>query len=396
MLMALIIGILIGATALSMMTTLGSVTANHVREVGVESAIYSGLVTQDNELISTRGPITIIGAVTPRGFTWINKTTQYYVTNTTEPELLLTSVGPVLLDPVEMNINNAPGQDLAEQAAAYLYQWVAVYTNGLGFSAYEITYAYVGVIIELGGNYYLLSMGSEGAAPITNVKQVIPLGAIGVPFLVGPLNNTNFVILGDYGYGHVGCAYVYPYNCPPTPPGGSNDYFSGSIPTVALNQGNIAITIPQGDQFTDLGPHPDYPTEAVVYLLTQDAQFYEYLVVFSISGTVMYCPNLWTCYSTNVNGAITYYPYKPQSNYQIVPISVESSGALSEPVTINVPQPPTNNYYIILVVWANNSEFPAWFAWHIVNNTVNWPQWLSSQTTNIIEPQQYNNPSINT
>jgi hypothetical protein len=45
-LMALIIRILIGATALSMVTTLGSVTANHVREVGVESAMYSGLVTR--------------------------------------------------------------------------------------------------------------------------------------------------------------------------------------------------------------------------------------------------------------------------------------------------------------------------------------------------------------
>jgi hypothetical protein len=302
------------------------------------------------------------------------------------------------IDPTSI-LGNSSGSGLiglAEQAAVYLYHWVAVGVNGINFPAYGVTQGYVGVIIELGSNYYLLSMGSDEGAPIVNSKQVIPIGAIGVPFLVGPLNNTNSVVLGDYGYGHAGCTYVYPHNCPPTPPGGSNDYFSGSIPTVTLNQGNIAITIPQGDQFTNLGPHPDYPTEAVVYLLTQDAQFYEYLVVFSISGTVMYCPNLWTCYSTNVNGAITYYPYKPQSNYQIVPISVESSGALSEPVTINVPQPPTNNYYVILVVWANNSEFPAWFAWHIANNTVNWPQWLSSQTTNIIEPQQYNNPSINT
>jgi len=377
-LMALIIGVLISATALSMMTTLGSITANHVREVGVESAMYSGLVTQGNELISTRGPITIIGAVTPRGFTWVNETTQYYVVNTTEPELLLTNVGPVLLDPVEMNINNAPGQDLTEQAATYLYHWVAVGVNGINYPAGGPTHAYVGAIIRLGGNYYLLSMGWGGFSAITNTKQVIPIGTIGVPFLIGPLNNTNSVILGDYGYGHAGCTYVYPLNCPPTPPGGSNDYFNGSIPTVTLNQGNIAITIPQGNQFTNLGPHPDYPTEAVVYLLTQDAQFYEYLVIF------------------NVSGKITYYPYKPQNNYQIVPISVESSGALSEPVTINLPQPPTNNYYIILVVWANNSEFPAWFAWHIVNNTVNWPQWLSNQTTNIIKPQQYNNPSINT
>jgi len=395
-LMALIIGILIGATALSMMTTLGSVTANHVREVGVESAMYSGLVTQGNELISTRGPITIIGAVTPRGFTWINKTTQYYVANTTEPELLLTNVGPVLLDPVEMNINNAPGQDLAEQAATYLYHWVTLGVNGINFPAGGLVHAYVGAIIRLGGNYYLLSMGWGGFPATTNTKQVIPIGAIGVPFLIGPLNNTNSVILGDYGYGHAGCAYVYPLNCPPTPPGGSNLYFRGPIPIVTLNQGNIAITIPQGTQFTNLGPHPDYPTEAVVYLLTQDAQFYEYLVVFNISGTVIYCPNIWTCDTTNVSGKIIYYPYKPQSNYQIVPISVESNGTLAKPVTINLPQPPTNNYYVILVIWANNSEFPAWFAWHIANNTVNWPRWLSSQTTNIIEPQQYNNPSINT
>jgi len=373
-LMALIIGVFIGTTALSMVTTLGSITANHVREVGVESAMYSGLITQGNELISTRGPITIIGAVTPKGFTWVNETTQYYVANTTEPELLLTSVGPVLLDPVEMNINNPPGQDLAEQAAAYLYHWVAVGVNGLNFPAYGATQGYVGVIIELGGNYYLLSMGWGGFPAITNMKQINPIGAIGVPFLIGPLNNTNSVILGDYGYGHAGCAYVYPLNCPPTPPGGSNDYFRGPIPTVTLNQGNIAITIPQGDQFTNLGPHPDYPTEAVVYLFTQDAQFYEYLVVF------------------NVSGVITYYPYKPQGNYQILPINVESNGALNEPIMIDIPQLSTNDYYIILVVWANNSEFPAWFAWHIVNNTVNWPQWLSNQITNIIEPQQYNNP----
>jgi hypothetical protein len=111
-----------------------------------------------------------------------------------------------------------------------------------------------------------------------------------------------------------------------------------------------------------------------VYLFTQDAQFYEYLVVF------------------NVSGVITYYPYKPQGNYQILPRNVESNGALNEPIMIDIPQLSTNDYYIILVVWANNSEFPAWFAWHIVNNTVNWPQWLSNQITNIIEPQQYNNP----
>jgi hypothetical protein len=62
-LITMVIGILIGVTALSMVTTLGSVTANHVKEVGVESAMYSGLIIQGNELLSTKGSITIIGAI---------------------------------------------------------------------------------------------------------------------------------------------------------------------------------------------------------------------------------------------------------------------------------------------------------------------------------------------
>jgi len=83
-LITMVIGILIGVTALSMVTTLGSVTANHVKEVGVESAMYSGLIIQGNELLSTKGSITIIGAITPEGFTWINKTTQLYMTNSSD------------------------------------------------------------------------------------------------------------------------------------------------------------------------------------------------------------------------------------------------------------------------------------------------------------------------
>ncbi len=48
----------------------------------------------------------IIGAVTPSNFELINLTTYEYVNNNTEPELLLTNVGPVMLDPAQPVTNN--------------------------------------------------------------------------------------------------------------------------------------------------------------------------------------------------------------------------------------------------------------------------------------------------
>jgi hypothetical protein len=355
-LMALIIGILIGATALSMVTTLGSVTANHVREVGVESAMYSGLVTQGNELISTRGPITIIGAVTPRGFTWVNKTTQYYVANTTEPELLLTSVGPVLLDPTQTDTDN--GATPANSLSNYLWHWVyasIVMDGGEG--------NYTGVVLPLGNNYYLLHMPAWAGEPT---------------YIIGPLTPYNTFIITDYGIGQFGCEALYSHpwlwgvyeppslNTCPAPPGGPTttlDYV-GYWPQLVINQVNntalsIQITFLRG---TKLITRPKY---LILYALSQGGWLNPQCAGPYEVGNCVFDASPLMNYTNYNNGLLNNVVYNLVMNFNT--------------------QAPQNYYLVLTISFGNNPKLdppPQWFAWNVTNySTATYPTWLGNPGT---------------
>ncbi|WP_243676040.1 hypothetical protein [Vulcanisaeta distributa] len=130
--------------------------------------------------------MTVIGAVTPSGFETVNLTTYEYVNNGTEPELLLTNVGPVMLDPTQPVTNN-PAPPVTDPISYYLYHWVsAVVTTGQNQQS-----QYTGVIITLGNNYYLLHIDPPN-------------------YIVGPLNSLNTYVTKDYGIGQWGgCQVLY-------------------------------------------------------------------------------------------------------------------------------------------------------------------------------------------
>jgi len=352
-LITLITGLFIGVTVLSMVTTLGSITANHVREVGVESAIYSGLVTQGNELISTRGPVTIIGAVTPRGFTWINKTTQYYVANTTEPELLLTNVGPVLLDPTQTNTNNwaAPANPLGN----YLWHWVvAVVTTNQGQNAYS------GLVEPYGSSCYLVHINPN--------------------YLVGPLTSTNTYVTNDYGAGVYGCDAVG--GCPPTPPGGpvTTNNYAGYWPQVSIIRVNgttieLSITLLKGTSFIRA---PQYFS---LYVLSQD----------NPTWLNPYCTGQHVISPNNCTFDMTWIQYLYQQGdycfnggwiWCTLPNNVTYN------ITMNMNAPVPSNYYLVMVIQYPPGFYNIDFAWNITGTNPNYPTWLypPSPPANVLTP----------
>jgi hypothetical protein len=374
---ALIIGVLISVTALSMITTLGSVTANHVREVGVESAMYSGLVTRGNELISTRGPITIIGAVTPRGFTWINKTMQYYVANTTEPELLLTSVGPVLLDPTQTDTNNwaAPANPLSN----YLWHWVtAVVTTSQGQGQYS------GVVINIGSDYYLLHINPN--------------------YLVGPLTGDNAYVTQDYGAGAWGCQQMYwnhyyagsSTTCPSPPPGGpiTTTVYSGYWPRVSVARLNntaieLSITFLNGTSFIRA---PQYFT---LYVLSQDNPAWlsptcsgQHLITqvpnFNPPYNPLPAPNKCT-----FDMAWIHYPYQQGTAcYNNGWIWCTLPNTITYSIIMNMNAPVPSKYYLVMVINYPPGNPSQWFTWNITGISTQYPTWLDTpgQPANVLTP----------
>ncbi|MGC9152630.1 MAG: hypothetical protein ACP5GY_02720, partial [Vulcanisaeta sp.] len=179
-LMALFMGIAMALEVISTGITLGQLTASHIRTVGEEAAKYSGLIVQGGTVVSTKGPITVIGAVTPSGFQWVNETTYTFTANTTEPELLLTNVGPVMLDPERQFVGNAGLADNGMNIVSnYLNHWVeAVVVTGQ-----ETQQVFSGVIVMIGNELYLLHISKD------NEQN----------YIVGPLMGSNTYVIHDYG-----------------------------------------------------------------------------------------------------------------------------------------------------------------------------------------------------
>ncbi len=288
----------------------------------------------------------MIGAVTPNGFEAVNLTTYDYVNNGTEPELLLTNVGPVMLDPTQPVTNNpTPGTN---PISYYLYHWVsAVITTGQNQQS-----QYPGVIITLGNNYYLLHIDPN--------------------YIVGPLNSLNTYITKDYGIGQWGCQALYGgmgvggswTTCPAPPPGPiSTAVYSGYWPQVEINPINntaigIDITFPKGTGFIR---QPQYFT---LYVLSQDSAAW-------LSPT---CQG--THIVTQCTFDMTWIQYPNQQG-----IACYNHGwtwcTLPQPVTysivINMNQELPNRYYLIMVITYPQGYPSQWFIWNITGTTQNYP-----------------------
>jgi hypothetical protein len=376
-LITMVIGILIGITALSMVTTLGSVTANHVKEVGVESAMYSGLIIQGNELLSTKGSITIIGAITPEGFTWINKTTQLYMTNSSEPELLLTNAGPVLLDPVQIDAGDQA--TLTNPVANYLWHWVdAVVTTAQGQKQYS------GVIVSLGNGYYLLSVDPN--------------------YVVGPLTGTNAYITKDLGIGAWGCEAMYGFISPgngweticPSPPGGpiTTSVYGGYWPQIEITSVNstaieLTITFLQGTSFIRV---PQYFS---LYVLSQGNPGW-LNVVCQGQHLLTQIPNPNPPYNPlpapnncTFDMAWIHYQYQQGSAcYNGGWIWCTLTNSVTYNVIMNLNAQSTGSYYLVMIVTYPPGNPSQWFAWNITGTKLGYPTWLDTpgQPANVLTP----------
>lgn len=398
MLIALLMGIGIAITVLSTVITLENMAANHVNTVGRAAATYSGLITQGNTLISTKGPVTIIGEVTPSAFTLINLTSYEYVSNNTEPVLLLTNVGPVMLDPQTSNALDAA--DTANNAyyGPYLYHWVEISVNATYAYGAALNYvgasdtnylSFAGIIINLSNGYYLLSLGPDpiNLNPLYGESWSYFLSQTpGIPFLVGPLTTLNSRISGDAGPGIIGCTILYQNICPPPPPSGNNEIFEGNWPSISTSGNELSITIPSNTAL-----YSSLPTAIGIFELTSNAEF--------TYSEVYYIKNLNTTNWPTWNG---------NTGYLTLPMNVTTinntpATVITNPVTITAPQQP-NNYYLIMIIWVkyctvylgsppnfqnckNDILTPAvFFTWQVNNGNPQPAPWLTQQYVNIIKP----------
>lgn len=356
-LIALLMGIGIAVEVMSMIITLEGIAANHVNTVGEAAATYSGLVTQGGALISTKGPVTIIGAVAPSGFEVINSTTYEYVSKSTEPELLLTSVGPVILDPAQTDAGNpALG---ANPISYYLYHWVsAVITTGQNQQN-----QYPGVIITLGNNYYLLHIDPN--------------------YIVGPLNGLNTYITKDYGIGQWGCINIYggigvngAYTTCPAPPPGPIDttVYNGYWPQVTINPINstaigISITFLNGTSFIR---QPQYFT---LYVLSQDSATWLNPTCNGAHLTAQCAFDMTWIQFPGLQGNTCYYVYNQYNKFFIW-------CTLPQPITYNIVmnmnQQVPGGYYLVMVITYPQGFPSQWFVWNITGTTQSYPTWLDA------------------
>ncbi|WP_243678257.1 hypothetical protein [Vulcanisaeta distributa] len=220
--------------------------------MGRAAATYSGLITQGNTLVSTKGPVTIIGVVTPDGFKFTNETTYEYSGEGAGPELLLTNVGPVMLDPAQQSMVDA---ELSSNIIVnYLNHWVeAVIVTGQGNEQ-----VFSGVIVMIGNEPYLLHISRDNEPN----------------YIVGPLTGSNAYVLRDYGIGQYGCEALYsfpPWNwfvnepqsnttCPAPPPGPITTLlYQGYWPEISIKPVNttavsIEVTFTKGTKFSAKPP----------------------------------------------------------------------------------------------------------------------------------------------
>ncbi len=135
--------------------------------------------------------MTIIGVITPSGFELINETTYKYTSSAAGPELLLTNVGPVMLDPTQQSMSGA-GQGI-NIINNYINHWVeAVIATRQGNEQ-----LFSGVIIMINDEPYLLHISRDNGPP---------------NYIVGPLTDGNTYIVRDYGIGQYGCEALYSFS----------------------------------------------------------------------------------------------------------------------------------------------------------------------------------------
>ena len=366
-LIALLMGIGIAVEVMSTVITLEGIAANHVNTVGRVAATYSGLITQGDTLISTKGPVTVIGVVTPSGFEAINLTTYEYVNNGTEPELLLTNVGPVMLDPTQPVTNN-PALD-ANPISYYLYHWVsAVITTRQNQQS-----QYSGVIITLGNNYYLLHIDPN--------------------YVIGPLNSLNTYITKDYGIGQWGCEALYGgigvggswSTCPVPPPGPiGTAVYSGYWPQIIINPINntaigISLIIPNGTSFIR---QPQYFT---LYVLSQGNEAW---LNSACQGThsITQIPNPNPPYNplpapNNCTFDMTWIQFPNQRGitcYSHGWVWCTLSQIVTYNITMNINQQVPSKYYLVMVITYPQGYPSQWFVWNVTSTGQGYPVWLDA------------------
>ncbi|MFB6470688.1 MAG: hypothetical protein TU36_005585 [Vulcanisaeta sp. AZ3] len=350
-LLTLTTGIIIGITTLSTITTLTNLASNHVKTVGEESALYSGLIIQGNKLTSTKGPITIISAINKEGtLTIINETTQTYTTNTTTPQLLLTNVGPILIDPTN-TLNQTQTNNPINN---YLWNWVtAVITTNNGQNQYT------GIIITLANQYYLLHINPN--------------------YAIGPLTVTNTYITKDYGAGLWGCQATYgglgvggAWTTCPAPNYANTAVYKGPWPQITITPINnttikLTITLLKGTSFIRT------PKNFTLYILNQNKPQW-------INPTCQ-GPHLITKCTFDMTWI--QYPYqKGTACYNGGWIWCTLPENITYNITINMKTQTPQNYYLIMIIHYPPGFPNQWFTWNITNTKPNTPIWLDTPTPN--------------
>lgn len=292
--------------------------------------------------------MTVIGAVTPGGFKAMNMTTYEYVNNGTEPELLLTNVGPVLLDPTQQSVSDARlvsgGMNIISN---YLNHWVeAVVVTGQGSEQ-----LFSGVVVMINDEFYLLHISRDNDPS----------------YIVGPLMGSNAYVIHDYGIGQYGCEALYSFpwkwfvneppsntTCPAPPPGPVTTLlYQGYWPELSIILINttaikIEVTFKEGTRFSAM---PQYFT--LSFLDQGSARW--------LSPTCVGAGEYRGCSFTM--GAM-YSTLQQNLNYSIV---------------VNFGREAPRNYYLIMTITYVDGLPNEWFVWNITNySVVNYPMWLDA------------------
>ncbi|WP_069808306.1 hypothetical protein [Vulcanisaeta thermophila] len=342
-LMALGMALVMTLSLYSLILSLSQAAATHVQRTGEVESLYSGIVMSNGQLMSTKGPITIIAAITNRGLEWINETTTTYTPQDSNPVLLLTNAGPILIDPQTSNYNDY-------YLSNYLYHWVSITTlNGTSPGG-----NYGGIILQApSGTYYLLHIDPN--------------------YVVDPLTNGNFYVTKDYGAGAQACINYYNYatfnpyvpqgsSCPAPVPGPlsigwwplySSSFYYGYWPSITVTPVNSTAFIYTIDFYNGTF---HVPVE------------YVYFNVLSLSSTLPHWANI-QCAAVLNNGSLVpltncQYPWKYTSNNTIK-------------VVIN--HVPNGEYYLIMVIRFDlaSGQKTGWFIWDINGLKAQPPNWLT-------------------
>jgi len=242
---ALLSVLMIIAGSMNFLLNLNHDLSRYMVSIGDTEARYAGLIMRGYLVESTRGPVTFVGLVLPNGdYLAINITG--YSLSLGSGGLLLTDAGPILVDPVA---ESSPNSYLLPN------HWVRLSTVSSGWYGLG-WYWFDGVILNLTGNYFLLSPPGSYSSSIWG-GSIQWSGYFKKFTLLGPISVGTSHVDVDHGLGYFGCYNTPMLYCPPPPSGVSTpipqEPFSGNMSITVVNSTTVMLIIRVPQMEKDVG-----------------------------------------------------------------------------------------------------------------------------------------------